>query len=69
MDYWVSYLVYFYDLNFRESLDIVEENDYVRRLIHRIPYLDPETGRVMEELEKRLVRYVNEAKKDCERRG
>ena len=53
MDYWVSYLVYFYDLNFRESLDIVEENDYVRRLIHRIPYLDPETGRVMEELGKK----------------
>ena len=22
MDYWVSYLAYFYDLNFRESLDI-----------------------------------------------
>lgn len=69
MDYWVSYLVYFYDLNYRASLDIVEENDYVRRLIHRIPYLDPETERVMEELESRLVKYVSEAKKDCERRG
>ena len=63
MDYWVSYLVYFYDLNFRASLDIVEENDYVRRLIRRIPYLDPETGRVMAELERRLVKYVSEAKK------
>ena len=69
MDYWVSYLVYFYDLNYRASLDIVEENDYVRRLIRRIPYLDPDTGRVMEELENRLIKYVSEAKKDCGRRG
>lgn len=63
MDYWVSYMAYFYDFNFRESLDIVEENDYVRRLIHRIPYLHPETRRTMEELEKQLVRYVHEAKR------
>lgn len=63
MDYWVSYLVYFYDLNYRASLDIVEENDYVRRLIRRIPYLDPETDSVMGELERRLVKYVSEAKK------
>ena len=63
MDYWVSYLAYFYDLNFRESLDIVEENDYVRRIIHRIPYTNPETAETMEELEKRLVSYIHEAKK------
>ena len=69
MDYWVSYLVYFYDLNYRASLDIVEENDYVRRLIHRIPYLDPDTGRVMEELENRLIKYEKKEKKDCGRRG
>lgn len=64
MDYWVSYLAYFYDLNYRESLDIAEENDYVRRLIHRIPYTEPETKKTMEELERCLVRYVHEAKKD-----
>lgn len=59
MDYWVSYMAYFYDLNFRESLDIVKENDYVRRMIHRIPYRDSDTQRTMEELEERLIRYVN----------
>lgn len=63
MDYWVSYLVYFYDLNFRESLDIVEEHDYVRRIIHRIPYTNPETVETMKELENCLVEYVHKAKK------
>ena len=58
MDYWVSYLAYFYDLNFRESLDIVAEKDYVSRLIHRISYTDPETEETMKELEKSLLAYV-----------
>ena len=60
MDYWVSYVAYFYDLNFRESLDIVEENDFVRRIIRRIPYSNPATRESMEELEKRLLRYVHD---------
>ena len=63
LDYWISYLAYFYDLNFRESLDIVEENDYVQRLIRRIPYFHPESRSTMEELEEQLVRYVHEAKR------
>ena len=33
MDYWVSYVAYFYDLNFRETLDIVAEEQYVKRII------------------------------------
>ena len=37
MDFWVSYVAYFYDLNFRESLDIVEEQDYVRRIVGASP--------------------------------
>ena len=61
MDYWVSYLAYFYDINFRESLDIVEEKDYVRRIIHRIPYTNEETAKTMDELGKRLTAYIHEA--------
>lgn len=63
MDYWISYLAYFYDLNFRESLDIVEEHDYVRRIMRRIPYTDLETAEMMEELENRLIQYVHTAKR------
>lgn len=63
MDYWVSYLAYFYDLNFRESLDIVEENDYVSRIIKRIPYSDPETKKTMKILEEQLSSYLHDAKR------
>lgn len=58
MDFWVSYVAYFYDLNFRESLDIVEEQDYVRRIVGRIPYSDQETEHAMEEIERALTAYV-----------
>lgn len=68
MDFWVSYLVYFYDLNFRESLDIVAEKDYIRRLIHRISYQDPETRETMEELERRLIAYVHTNADSCSRK-
>ncbi len=63
MDYWVSYLAYFYDLNFRESLDIVEEKDFVRRICGRIRYTNPETKKTMEKLQENLVRYAAEALK------
>lgn len=63
MDYWVSYLAYFYDLNFRESLNIVGENDYVRRIFDRVPYTDPETRETMEKLREKLVTYVQKGLK------
>ena len=59
LEFWVSYLAYFYDLNFRESLDIVEERDYVRRIAGRIPCSDPETARSMEEIVGALTAYVH----------
>ena len=68
MDFWVSYLAYFYDLNFRESLDIVEENDYVRRIAGRIPYTNPQTARDMEEIVGKLTAYVrNHGKENLQR--
>lgn len=49
MDYWLSYLAYFYDINYKVSVEIVCEHDYAERLIRRIPYSDPQTRRQMEE--------------------
>ena len=63
MDYWVSYLAYFYDLNFRESLDIVGENDFVRKICGRVPYSNPETKKTMEKLQEQLIQYVQKGLK------
>lgn len=59
MDYWVSYLAYFFDINFRASLEMIREENYVARLVGRIPYSNPETAREMREIQESLERYVN----------
>jgi putative nucleotidyltransferase with HDIG domain len=59
MDYWVSYVAYFFDLNFRESLDIVAEHNYVSRIVRRIPYSNPKTKEQMQEIEDYINRYVS----------
>lgn len=58
MDYWISYLAYFYDINFRESLDIIEEQNYISKIISRIPYTHPETKELMKRVEEELLEYV-----------
>lgn len=57
MDYWLSYLAYFYDINYKVSMDLICENDYVNRLIQRIPYSDRQTRKQMEEIREMLLQY------------
>lgn len=61
MDYWVSYLAYFFDINYAVSFEIIKENDYLRKLVGRIPYSNPATAEKMERMEKELERYVCQA--------
>lgn len=58
MDYWISYMAYFYDLNFRESLDIVVENNFVTRILSRVPYSNPQTLEMIQRMEKHMNEYV-----------
>lgn len=62
MDYWVSYIAHVLDLNFRESMDIVAENNYIDRLIRRIPCSNPATARQMQEIQTHIEAYVREFK-------
>lgn len=59
MDYWVSYIAYFFDINFRESFDIIIENDYISRIVHRIPYSNPKTAEQMNNIEAYVKQFVN----------
>ena len=58
MDYWLSYLAYFFDINYKVSWDIIREHDYVTRLIGRIPYSDPQDRLQMDEVQKTLYEYM-----------
>ena len=43
LDYWVCVLAFVFDLNFKETYQIVKDNDYINILIDRFKYQDSET--------------------------
>lgn len=54
MDYWISYMAQYFDINFRETREIIMENNYNRRIADRIPYENPDTEEKVEILVKML---------------
>lgn len=58
MDYWLSYLAYFFDINFNETLEIVREKRYAERIIERIPYANAKTAKEMEKVREMLLLYI-----------
>ncbi len=59
MDYWVSYIAYFFDINFPETFSLIEEEKYVQRIIARIPYGNPDTAKKMKQLEEMILDHIN----------
>ena len=43
MDYWVSYLALYFDINFLETWQIIRENNYIDRMAARVPYSRKDT--------------------------
>lgn len=60
MDYWVSYIAYFFDINFPASAAFILEEDFVRRVAERIPYTHPDTAQKMEELVSMVEEFMRE---------
>ena len=58
MDYWISYIAYFFDINFRETFQIIKENDFVNRIIDRIPYSNPDTREKMRQIRQLVNNYI-----------
>ncbi len=58
MDYWLSYLAYFFDINFPETFAIIREKQYAEKIIDRIPYTNPRTAEQMEQVRKVLAEYI-----------
>ena len=58
MDYWVSYVAYFFDINFPETLEIIQEHQYVDRVIRRIPYSNIDTAKKMRQIGDFVNEYI-----------
>ena len=60
VDYWVSYLAQYYDINFPETYEIMREHDYVKKIADRVPYALPETQEKMDILAAEMGEYMDE---------
>ena len=59
IDFWLSFLAFTFDLNFKESYIYLKENDYINREIDRINYKDEKTKEMMEEARVILHKYID----------
>ena len=51
-------LSYIYDINFKETLEIIKKEDYVDKILNRFDFKDEETKEKIENLRKILTRYI-----------
>lgn len=58
VDYWVSYMAQHFDVNFKETYQIIKENNYNRRIADRIPYENRDTARKVDILVKMLDEFM-----------
>lgn len=58
VDYWVSYAAQYYDLNFKETWQIMKEKNYISRIIKRLEYKEKDTREKMEILEQQMNAYM-----------
>ncbi|MDO5136098.1 MAG: HD domain-containing protein [Eubacteriales bacterium] len=60
VDYWVSYLAQYYDVNFPQTWEIIQEKDYIRRIADRLQYEELDTWEKMERLVQGLERRMEQ---------
>ena len=54
-------LAYFYDINFKATYESIRDNHYVDKIIGRIPYTNPDTGKQMEQIRNEMNLYIQNA--------
>lgn len=59
LDYWVCILAFIYDFNFKESYNIIKDNDYINVLIDRFDYKNIDTKNRMENIRNILNDYMS----------
>jgi len=59
LDYWVCILAFVFDLNFKESYEIVKEKNDINILIDRFEYKDKKTKERMEEIRTILNEFID----------
>jgi len=58
MDFWVSYIAFIFDFNFKEGLEYVHKKDYINKVVDRLNYKNIDTRKKMEKIREHANQYV-----------
>lgn len=58
MDFWVSYIAFIFDFNFKSGLRYIQEKDYISKIVNRLDYKNTDTREKMEKIRKHAMQYV-----------
>lgn len=65
MDFWVSYIAFIFDFNYKFGLEYIKEMDYINTIIDRLDYKNKDTKQKMEKIRKHALEYIENSLK-CE---
>ena len=58
-DHLLIILSFIYDINFKETFEIIENEQYINKTLKRFDFKDKETKEEMKEIEKEIEQYIN----------
>ena len=57
-DHLLMILSFIYDINFKETFEIIENEQYINKMLKRFDFKDKETKEKMKEIEKEIEQYI-----------
>lgn len=64
MDFWVSYIAFIFDFNYKAGLEYIQQMNYIDKIINRLDYKNIDTKQKMEEIKIHARKYIeNKLKK------
>ncbi|MBQ0000642.1 MAG: HD domain-containing protein [Clostridiales bacterium] len=66
LDKWVGFLAFFFDMNFPETMELLQGNSYYRKQFDEAHFTNPETRRKVAEILDEVERYIAERRGQCD---
>lgn len=58
MDFWVSYIAFIFDFNYKAGLEYIQQMNYIDKIINRLDYKNIDTKQKMEKIRKHAIQYL-----------
>lgn len=60
MDFWVSYIAFIFDYNYKFGLEYIKEMNYINVIVDRLDYKNADTKQKMELIRKHALEFIDE---------